>query len=177
MVLESFCFFNGIVITSYSIHYTKLYDPIRRPELTQQRRNVVMDQMRKANFISQSEYDSLSAMPMTLMFNRADHKDGLAPYFREYLRLAMTAREPLRENYASYNQKIFEEDSIEWRDNPLYGWINKNLRPDGTKYDIYNDGLKIYTTIDSRLQTYAEAAVKKHLSEELQPAFFSYNFV
>ncbi len=150
-----------------------LFNPIRRPELTQDRRNVVLNQMRKAQFLSQAEYDSLSAMPLTLHFNRADHKEGLAPYFREYLRLSLTADEPLRENYPSWMEAKFLEDSARWEDDPLFGWIHKNYRPDGTKYDIYKDGLRIYTTIDSRLQQYAENAVKDHLSKDLQPKFFT----
>lgn len=149
-----------------------LYNPVRRPELTQQRRNVVLGQMRKAKFITQEIFDSLAVMPMELKFNRADHKDGPAPYFREFLRLTLSAREPIRENYASWQNQQFIEDSVEWNNNPMYGWINKNLRPDGTKYDLYKDGLKIYTTIDSRMQSYAENAVSAHLSEDLQPKFF-----
>ncbi|MCU4163891.1 transglycosylase domain-containing protein [Carboxylicivirga caseinilyticus] len=148
------------------------YNPVRRPELVQGRRNVVLNQMRKAKFISQEQYDSLSSLPLELHFKRADHKEGPAPYFREYLRMTLSASEPLRKNYASWQQQKFIEDSIAWRNDPLYGWINKNLRPDGTKYDIYRDGLKIYTTIDSRMQTFAENAVKTHLSEDLQPKFF-----
>jgi len=149
-----------------------LYNPVRRPEMVQQRRNVVLNQMRKAMFLTQEEYDSLKNIPLTLDFNRADHKAGPAPYFRESLRLALTAKEPLRENYPSYMNQKFLEDSTEWANNPMYGWINKNLRPDGTKYDIYKDGLKIYTTVDSRLQSYAEEAVKMHLKDDLQPKFF-----
>ncbi len=149
-----------------------LFNPVRRPELTQQRRNVVLSQMRKAKFITEEFYDSLSAMPMELQFKRADHKEGPAPYFREFLRLTLSAKEPIRENYASWQTQKFKEDSVEWLNNPLFGWINKNLRPDGTKYDIYKDGLKFYTTIDSRMQSYAENAVKTHLSENLQPKFF-----
>jgi penicillin-binding protein 1A len=149
-----------------------LFNPLRRPELTQDRRNVVLNQMRKAQFLTQSEYDSLSVLPLTLHFNRADHKEGLAPYFREYLRLSLTAEEPLRDNYPSWMEAKFLEDSARWVDDPLFGWIHKNYRPDGTKYDIYKDGLRIYTTIDSRLQQYAEDAVKNHLSKDLQPKFF-----
>ena len=150
-----------------------LYNPVRRPELTQDRRNTVLDQMRKAQFLSQEEYDSLSVLPLELQFNRADHKEGPAPYFREYLRLTLTASEPLREKYPSWMEAKFLEDSLRWIEDPLYGWINKNYRPDGTKYDVYKDGLKIYTTLDSRLQEYAENAVKKHLSEDIQPKFFA----
>ena len=150
-----------------------LYNPVRRRELTQDRRNVVLHQMKKASFISETEYDSLSALPLELNFKRADHKEGPAPYFREYLRLALNANEPQRSNYPSWMDSKFIEDSLRWVNDPLYGWINKNFRADGTKYDVYKDGLKIYTTIDSRLQNYAEEAVKNHLSKDLQPKFFT----
>ncbi|WP_430817000.1 transglycosylase domain-containing protein [Carboxylicivirga sp. RSCT41] len=150
-----------------------LYNPVRRPELTQDRRNVVLHQMLKASFLTDAEYDSLSTMPLGLQFKRADHKEGPAPYFREYLRLTLTAGEPDRSDYASWMEAKFLEDSARYVDDPLYGWINKNYRPDGTKYDVYKDGLKIYTTIDSRMQTYAENAVKNHLSQDIQPKFFA----
>ena len=116
-----------------------LFNPIRRPEITQQRRNVVLSQMKKAKYLTPEEYDSLSALPMNLRFNRIDHKEGPAPYFREYLRLHMTANEPKRENYASYQTNKFIEDSIMWQNDDLYGWINKNFRADGTKYNIRNN--------------------------------------
>lgn len=149
-----------------------LYNPVRRPELTQKRRNVVLNQMFKAKFITQAEVDSLKKLPLALEFKRLDHTEGLAPYFREYIRLTISANEPIRENYPSYLQQKFVEDSIEWATNPIYGWINKNLKSDGTKYDIYRDGLKIYTTVDSRLQAYAEQALTQHLGGELQPEFY-----
>jgi penicillin-binding protein 1A len=149
-----------------------LYNPVRRPELTQKRRNVVLNQMFKANYITRAELDSLKELPLNLEFKRLDHTEGLAPYFREYIRLTISANEPIRENYPSYLQQKFVEDSIEWANNPIYGWINKNLKSDGTKYDIYRDGLKIYTTVDSRLQAYAEQALTQHLGGELQPEFY-----
>ena len=149
-----------------------LFNPVRRPELTLKRRNVVLHQMMKAKYLTKQTYDSLKEMPLQLEFQRADHLGGPAPYFREYLRLTLTAKQPVRENYASWQSQKFYEDSIAWDTDPLFGWVNKNLKADGTKYDIYRDGLKIYTTIDSRLQAYAEQAVTKHLGEELQPQFF-----
>ncbi|WP_430812011.1 MULTISPECIES: transglycosylase domain-containing protein [unclassified Carboxylicivirga] len=150
-----------------------LYNPVRRPELTQERRNVVLKQMYKAQYLTKAEYDSISSIPLQLEFNRADHKEGPAPYFREYLRLTLTADEPQRSNYPSWMEQRFLEDSARWEDDPLYGWIHKNYRPDGSRYDIYKDGLKIYTTLDARLQQYAEKAVKTHLKEDLQPKFFT----
>lgn len=149
-----------------------LYNPVRRPDLTVQRRNVVMGQMMKAGHLTRAEFDSLCTLPLGLEFKRMDHIEGLAPYFREHIRLIMSASEPKRERYPSYLIHKYEEDSVEWVNNPLYGWINKNLKSDGTKYDIYRDGLKIYTTIDSRMQQYAERAMTQHLGGELQDAFY-----
>lgn len=148
-----------------------LFNPVRRPELTEGRRNVVLHQMMRAQHLSRAEYDSLKQLPMELDFKRSDHIGGLAPYFREYLRLTLTANMPERANYPSWQEQKFREDSLEWLNNPLFGWVNKNLKADGTRYDIYRDGLKIYTTIDSRLQNYAERAVEEHLGKDLQPKF------
>ena len=149
-----------------------LFNPLRRNERTKGRRNVVLGQMEKAGFLTQAQVDSLSQLPLTLSFHKADHKEGLAPYFREYLRSIMRAKKPERKNYASWQTQKYKEDSIAWETNPLFGWCNKNLKPDGTPYDITTDGLKIYTTIDSRMQQYAEEALTNHLSQVLQPEFF-----
>lgn len=116
--------------------------------------------------------DSLKNLPLKLKFSRVDHKEGLAPYFREQLRLMMTARKPVRSDYRGWEQQKFVDDSIAWETNPLYGWCEKNRKADGSKYNIYTDGLKIYTTIDSRMQRYAEEAVREHLGGYLQPRFF-----
>lgn len=147
------------------------FNPVRKPERTRQRRNVVLDQMYKAGMLSESERDRLQAQPLTLDFHRVDHKEGLAPYFREELRRMLTAKRPDRSNYPSWDYQKFVDDSIAWANNPLFGWIEKTRKPDGTKYDIYNDGLKIYTTIDSRMQRYAEEAVDEHM-RSLQNQFF-----
>ncbi|MDG5800891.1 transglycosylase domain-containing protein [Marinilabiliaceae bacterium ANBcel2] len=149
-----------------------LFNPVRRPELVESRRNVVLRRMEAAGYITTAELDSISELPLEIDFNRSDHIGGPAPYLREFLRNILTANEPVRENYASWQEQRFLEDSIEWSTNPLYGWVNKNLKADGTRYDIYSDGLTIHTTIDSRLQQYAEDAVRKHLAEDLQPQFF-----
>ena len=150
---------------------SSLYNPIRRPELTLQRRNVVLAQMRKYGYISKAELESLKSLPLDLNYQRVDFKSGPAPYFREYLRLALTAKKPERSDYASWQVQNFKEDSTEWENNPLFGWCNKNVKSDGGKYNIYSDGLKIYTTIDSRMQKYAEEALETHLKKELQPEF------
>lgn len=147
------------------------YNPVRREERTRNRRNTVIDQMEKADMLSRAEADSLKALPLTLDFHRVDHKDGLAPYFREELRRMLTAHKPLRKDYFEWEGQKFIDDSIAWENNPLYGWIDKNPRPDGSLYDIYTDGLRIYTSIDSRMQTYAEQAVDEHM-RSLQASFF-----
>ncbi len=112
-----------------------LFNPRRRPELTQKRRNVVFGQMLRNNAITQEEFDSLKTIPIELDFQKADHNEGLATYFREYLR------------------------------SELKSWCATHTKPDGTSYDLYRDGLQIYTTIDSRLQEYAEKAVQDHIRE------------
>lgn len=146
------------------------YNPVRRPELTLNRRNVVLSQMYRYDKISREQYDSLKLLPLGLNFKRVDHKEGLATYFREYLRLFMTAGKPDKKNYR-WNTDQYRVDSIAWESNPLYGWCKKNQKVDGTFYDLYSDGLKIYTTLDSRMQKYAEEAVRDHLALDLQPMF------
>lgn len=151
---------------------SSLYNPRRRPELTKQRRNVVLMQMEKAGYIGKAEKDSLSALDMQLNYHAADHKAGIATYFREYLRLYMTASKPEKENYRGWQMQKFYEDSLNWELDPLFGWCKKNKKANGENYNIYTDGLKIYTTIDSRMQTYLEEAVHEHVVETLQPRFF-----
>lgn len=148
-----------------------LYNPVRHSERSKGRRNVVLDQMRKAKFITRVEYDSLQALPLVLNYKKVDHKMGVAPYFRERLRLMLTAKEPVRSNYASWQDQDYLDDKYQWENNPLYGFCIKNKKADGSPYDLYSDGLKIYTTIDSRMQQYAEEAVETHL-KELQEDFF-----
>lgn len=141
------------------------YNPIRHNERTKGRRNTVISQMERAGYLSKAQRDSLQQLPLETHFSRMDHKDGPAPYFREYLRLVLTAKKPERKNYMAWQQLQFSEDSAAWVNNPLYGWCTKN------NYDLYTDGLKIYTTIDSRMQKYAEEAVTTHIGETLQPQF------
>ncbi len=148
-----------------------LFNPLRRPDATKGRRNVVLEQMYKANYITKAELDSLQKLPLELDFKKVDHKDGLAPYFREYLRLIMTAKKPDRENYSEWQIEQYKTDSVQWETNPLYGWCNKNKKVDGSYYSLYTDGLKIYSTIDSRMQKFAEEAVEEHLGGYLQPNF------
>jgi len=149
-----------------------LYNPIRRPEKALNRRNTVLSQMEKNGKITEAEKDSLQQLPLGLNYHSVDHKQGLAPYLREYLRLTLTAKEPKESNYSQWNKQQYQIDRRQWETNPLYGFCNKNKKPDGTTYDIYNDGLRIYTTIDSRMQRYAEEAVSEHM-QYLQGRFFN----
>ena len=148
-----------------------LYNPVRYNERSRGRRNVVLDQMRKAGYITEAERDSLQALPLKLKYNRVDHKEGMATYFREYLRGVLTAKKPDKSDYRGWQMQKYYEDSLDWINNPLYGWCEKNTKKDGSKYNLYTDGLKIYTTLDSRMQKYAEDAVTEHL-KELQGYFF-----
>ncbi len=149
-----------------------LYNPRRFNERTRGRRNVVLDQMRKAGYLTETECDSLQALPLVLRYRPVDHNDGLATYFREYLRGVLNAKKPVKKNYRGWQMQKFYEDSLAWETNPLYGWCAKNKKKDGSNYNLYTDGLKIYTTINSRMQQYAEEAVQEHVAEYLQPRFF-----
>ena len=150
-----------------------LYNPRRFNERSRGRRNTVLDQMRKAGYISQAECDSLQALPLVLKFQPVDHKDGIATYFREYLRGIMRkSKKPARKDYRGWQMQQFYEDSVAWETNPLFGWCAKNKKKDGSNYNLYTDGLKIYTTINSKMQRYAEEAVQEHVAEYLQPRFF-----
>ena len=120
-----------------------LFNPNRRLELTTKRRDVVLSQMKKYSFISDTLYDSLVKTPIVLDFKKASHNEGLAPYFREYLREKMKK------------------------------WCSTKIKTDGSRYNLYTDGLKIYTTIDSRLQKFAEEAVETHISS-LQNDFYNH---
>lgn len=148
-----------------------LFNPVRYPDRCRERRNVVLQQMVKAGYMDRSEYAKYSAEPLTLDFHRTDHKDGTATYLREFLRQYMTAKRPVRSDYPSWNRVQFVIDSIAWDTDPLYGWCNKNFKKDGSPYNVYADGLRVFTTIDSRMQKYAEEAVYKHVAGYLQPAF------
>jgi len=123
---------------------SSLYDPIRRPEITKKRRDLVLMQMAKNNYISEKDKDSLQNIPLELNYTPQSHRQGLATYFRSYLR-------------------GFMKD-----------WTENNLKKDGSKYNLYVDGLKIYTTINSKMQRYAEESVKEHMIN-LQKEFFIQN--
>ncbi len=147
------------------------YNPLRYPERAKQRRNVVLALMRKAGYLSDAECSSLQQTPIELHYHKVNKNDGMAPYFREELRRMMMAKEPHMSDYPEWNRQAFYDDSVEWVNNPLYGWCNKNHKADGSTYDIYSDGLKIYTTIDSRMQKYLEEAVHRHMGGTIEPNF------
>lgn len=123
---------------------SSLYNPIRREDLVFNRRNTVLSQMAKYGYLSDTDKDSLQKLPMRINFNPESHREGLATYFRMYMQ--------------------------RW----LRDWVNENPKRDGSKYNVYQDGLKIYTTIDSRLQKHAEEAVEEHM-KNLQAEFFHQN--
>lgn len=151
------------------------FNPVRYPERCTDRRNVVLGQMLKAGYLTNEEYQKAHDEPLALNFHRVDHKDGIATYFREFLRQYIMAQKPTLEDYPSWNRVQFTIDSLAWETDPLYGWCNKNHKKNGEPYNVYTDGLKIFTTIDSRMQKYAEEAVLKHVGNYLQPAFTKEN--
>lgn len=151
------------------------FNPVRYPDRCKDRRNVVLGQMLKAGYITDDEYRKAHDEPLALNFHRIDHKDGMATYFREFLRRYLMADKPRLADYPSWNHVQFSIDSLAWETDPLYGWCNKSHKKNGEPYNVYTDGLKIFTTIDSRMQRYAEEAVLKHVGGYLQPAFSKEN--
>ncbi len=149
------------------------YNPRRNLQRAEERRNTVIGQMLKVGYLTEAQADSVMAEPLNIdHYNVQTHSTGIATYFRERLRTMMTAKKPQRSNYAAWQDQQFYEDSLAWELDPLYGWCAKNInKKTGKPYNIYEDGLKIYTTIDSRMQRYAEEAVRKHVQETLQPLF------
>jgi penicillin-binding protein 1A len=151
------------------------FNPVRYPDRARDRRNVVLLQMYKRGYLNKGQYLAGIDEPLELNFHRTDHKDGRATYFREFLRQYMMAKLPNRSDYPEWNKNQYVIDSIAWANDPLYGWCNKNKKRNGEPYNIYTDGLKVYTTIDSRMQTYAEEAVYRHVAQNLQPKFSAEN--
>ena len=151
------------------------FNPKLNPERMKSRRNVVLDKMYELGHISLQELEEAKSKPMdTSKFNIPKRNDGFAPYFKEHLRIIMMAKKPQRSKYEAWQYQKYADDSLAWETDPLYGWCNKHTKNDGTNYNIYTDGLRIYTTIDSRMQQYAEEAVREHLSQDLQPTFYKH---
>ncbi|MBR2169416.1 MAG: transglycosylase domain-containing protein, partial [Alistipes sp.] len=143
------------------------YSPIINPENSLARRNVVLSRMRSAGAISRKECDSLSALPISLNYKPITHNSGEATYFREMLRNTMNAKRPVRRQFLTdwdYVQAVKE-----YEENPLIGWCHKNTKADGSSYNIYRDGLRIYTTISPAMQEYAEQAIQKQMETVIQP--------
>lgn len=147
------------------------FNPVRSPERTRERRNVVLGQMLRSGYLTETVADSIIEMPLVLNFRRTDHRSGTGMYVREHLRQVLMAKKPKRSNYESWQAQKYYEDSVAWEDDPLYGWCNKNTNKEGRHYNLYTDGLKIYSTIDSRMQRYAEESMAEHVVGYLQPAF------
>ena len=147
-----------------------MFNPKRNPERALMGRNVVLSKLYDEDYINKIQYDSLEKIPIKLDYQPQQHDAGLATYLREYIRKTMYRSKPQRENYTMYHD--YKNDSSRWAEDPLYGWCNKNLKPDGTPYNLYKDGLKIYTTINSKMQLYAEQSLRGHLAGTVQPSFF-----
>ncbi len=146
------------------------YNPAINPDKSLTRRNFVISQMSKAGYLTKAQKDSIQNIPITLSYQIQDHNAGVGPYFRDMLRRTMNAKEPRRSSYSQYEDYVV--DSLQWADNAFYGWLNKNLKADGTKYNLDRDGLRIYTTINYKMQKYAEEAVAEHLGQDLQKSFW-----
>lgn len=147
------------------------FNPVRNPDRCRERRNIVLGQMLKAEYITQAQYNEYSAEPIKLNFHTVGRRDAIGIYFREMLRHYMMAKQPVRAEYQAWQDAEYVQDSINWETDPLYGWCNKNHKRGGDTYDVYTDGLRVYTTLDSRMQRYAEEALRGHVAEYLQPAF------
>ena len=144
------------------------YNPAINPEKALVRRNFVISQMEKADYITKAERDSISQIPIELNYEVQDHNAGRAPYFRDMLRRVMSAKKPRRSDYRVMED--FSADSLAWATDDLYGWIQKNPKTDGSLYDLDKDGLRIYTTINYKMQKYAEEAVEERI-RDLQKDF------
>ncbi len=146
------------------------YNPSINPDHALKRRNLVLERMREMNYLSRQQCDSLQALPIVLHTRTGDRTTGVGPYFRDMLRRTMSASKPKRSSYQT--DEDYKVDSLLWAEDPVYGWLNKNSKSDGTPYDLDRDGLRIYTTINYKMQRYAEEAIAEHLGKDLQKAFF-----
>lgn len=148
-----------------------MFNPVRYQDRCRQRRNVVLAQMLKCGYITSEQYGQASAQPLELHISREKLVAGAGSYFQAFLKQYMMAELPLRENYPAWRERQYVLDSIAWATDPLYGWCNKNHKRNGDNYNVNADGLRIFTTIDTRMQQYAEQAVREHVGRSLQTAF------
>ena len=146
------------------------YNPAINPDKALERRNLVLGRMKEKGYLSKEELDSLRTLPIELHSRGVDRTTGVGPYFRDMLRRTMSAERPRRRDYPTVED--FRVDSLQWAEDPIYGWLNKNFKSDGTPYDLDKDGLRIYTTINFKMQRYAEEAIREHLGNDLQKAFW-----
>jgi penicillin-binding protein 1A len=137
------------------------YNPALNPDKALVRRNFVIDKMHDSGYITKAERDSIQQIPITLHYEVQDHNAGRAPYFRDMLRRVMSAKKPRRSSYTVMED--YAADSLAWATDDLYGWLEKTKKPDGTKYNLDKDGLRIYTTINYKMQQYAEEAVAERI--------------
>lgn len=140
------------------------YSPVRNPERALARRNTVMTRMQQNRYITRGELDSLKQEPIELRYAPISHNDGIATYFREMVRNVLNMPRPTKKQYG----RDYEAELARWESNPVYGWCRKNFKSDGTPYDIYRDGLKIYTTLSYDMQEYAEETLCQQLAA-IQP--------
>ena len=145
------------------------YNPAINPDKSLSRRNLVISRMQQNGYLTKAECDSIQNIPINLSYQVQDHNAGVGPYFRDMLRRTMNAKKPKRSSYAQYED--YAVDSLLWADDPFYGWLNKNTKADGSKYNLDKDGLRIYTTVNYKMQKYAEEAVAEHLGQDLQKTF------
>ena len=147
------------------------YSPRSNPDRALARRNTVISRMREKGYLTRAQRDSIQALPIELDFRPTSHNAGTGTYFREMLRMVMTSGKPSRESFGpgAAGDWDYRQAVEQWESNPLYGWCDKNVKANGQPYDLYRDGLKIYTTVNATMQRYAEQAVWEQMGETVQP--------
>ena len=147
------------------------YSPRSNPDRALARRNTVISRMREKGYLTRAQRDSIQALPIELDFRPISHNAGTGTYFREMLRMVMTSGKPSRESFGpgAAGDWDYRQAVEQWESNPLYGWCDKNVKANGQPYDLYRDGLKIYTTVNATMQRYAEQAVREQMGETVQP--------
>lgn len=147
------------------------YSPRSNPDRALARRNTVISRMREKGYLTRAQRDSIQALPIELDFRPISHNAGTGTYFREMLRMVMTSGKPSRESFGPGAAGDWDYRQVveQWESNPLYGWCDKNVKANGQPYDLYRDGLKIYTTVNATMQRYAEQAVWEQMGETVQP--------